>query len=64
MKKRKPTTPIARISIKALECIAHSASNDVEYGDENDPYVRKVNRAIDTAWRAIKKAKLEKGIFD
>lgn len=35
------------VSVKDLEEICLSAVNDVEYGDDKDPYVKKIRRIVD-----------------
>jgi len=49
---------LAKITVRSLEVLICSAENDIEYFDPKEKYVRKVARAIATAERAIKIAKL------
>ncbi len=61
--RRKPISIRANISIVSLERLLNSAANDIEYVAPT-VYTRQIERAIESARLAIKKAKLRRGIFE
>jgi hypothetical protein len=60
---RKPKTIMASVPIASLELLYNSAANDIA-PLEPSVYTRQVERAIETAKLAVKKAKLRRGIFE
>lgn len=56
--KKHPTVLIRSDELREL---ANSASNDVEYGDDSSPYVRKIRRLVDKALKEVYRDRTHKG---